>query len=165
MRVYETELPGRGLRYAIRFEDGPEFTIVIRNDGRRTAYWRPDADSDSEVLFEATEAEAGKLAEIFEGTYFHPVEADLEDALTDARIRWVHLPGSSVLAGATIRESEIRRRSGVTVIAVQRGDEVISNPDADTRLEADDVLVVVGKDTAHRAFMQLLDVDDRSDRE
>lgn len=113
MRVCETQLPGRGLRYVIRFDDDAEFTIVIRNDGRRIVYWRPGADADSEVLFESTEAEAEKIAEIFEGTYFHPVEADLDDALTDARIRWVHLPATSGLVGASIRENEIRRRTGV----------------------------------------------------
>lgn len=41
-------------------------------------YWREDPDEDSERLFSVTERQARKLAEIFDGTYFEPVDDTLD---------------------------------------------------------------------------------------
>lgn len=157
MKVFETELPGVGKRYTLSFPEGGAFVVVIENDGTRRAYWREDADADSDPLFEATEHEARKIAEVFDGTYFHPVDDGLEDAFDDARIRWLEVGDGSPLAGATIRESSLRSRTGVTVLAVQRGTNTISNPDPDIGVRAGDVLVLVGTSDAYVALDELLD--------
>lgn len=52
-------------------------------------------------------------------------------------------PGSS-LEGLSIAETELRKRHGVTVLALRRGEEVLSNPEAATRLAAGDLAVVMG---------------------
>jgi len=54
------------------------------------------------------------------------------------------LPPAATLAGRTLAEGELRRRWGVGVVAVQRGEKLFPNPEADLRLEAGDVLVVLG---------------------
>ena len=50
----------------------------------------------------------------------------------------------SALVGATLGESDLRKRWGVGVVAVRRGDQFFPNPDSDFRLEAEDELVVLG---------------------
>lgn len=51
----------------------------------------------------------------------------------------------------TLAEAELRRKYGLTVLAIRRGDTVISNPPADTKIEFGDELLVVGKlDDAER---------------
>ena len=51
----------------------------------------------------------------------------------------------------TLAECNLRQRYGLTVIAVRRRDELIVSPSAAFRIEADDILVVLGKiDDAER---------------
>lgn len=156
MRVRETELPGVGVRYTLEFEDGREFIILIYNDGQRETFWQGNDDEDSERLFKLSEREARKVAEIFDGTYFHPVGEDVQEALEGARIKWVHVAVDSSVAGQTIAEAQIRSRTGVTIIAIQRGERTISNPDKDEVLKGNDVLVVVGTDEQHSELSTLL---------
>ncbi len=54
------------------------------------------------------------------------------------------LPAESPFAGKTIRESELRASTGVTIVALTRSGKPIGNPSPDTRLEGNDVLVLVG---------------------
>lgn len=156
MRVRETHLPGVGTRYNLAFEHGGEFVIVIHNDGPRHTYWKTSDDADSEPLFELADSEARKVAEIFDGTYFHPIGEDLDEALEGARIKWIHLPEESSLAGQSIDDAQIRTRTGVSIIAIQRGEQTVSNPRRDERLLGGDVIVAVGTDEQHAAFSELL---------
>lgn len=156
MKVFETQLPGVGRRYQVSFPDGGTFSIVIRNDGSRRAFWRDDPDGDSKELFTTTERDAQKLADIFEGVFFDPVADDLDDALSEARIKWVAIPDDSPVVGQTIGGVGIRTRTGVSILAVKRGDQTIANPTPQTQLQADDILVAVGEDGAHQSLDTLL---------
>lgn len=156
MKIFQTELPGVGQRYRISFPDGGKLTIVIHNDGSRKVFWGNDSDSDSEELFTASERDAQKIAEIFEGVFFTPVEEDLEDALSGARIKWVIIPKDSPVTGRTIGDVGIRTQTGISIIAVERGDQTIANPTPKTQLRGDDVLVAVGNEDAQQALETLL---------
>lgn len=48
------------------------------------------------------------------------------------------------LAGRSLAEVDLRRRFRVAVVSVQRGADMIPNPDPEMRLEAGDLLVVLG---------------------
>ncbi len=51
----------------------------------------------------------------------------------------------------TLYECNLRQRYGLTVMAVRRGDELIVSPSANFRIEANDILVVLGRiDEAER---------------
>ncbi|MEF8861793.1 MAG: NAD-binding protein [Haloarculaceae archaeon] len=56
------------------------------------------------------------------------------------------------LAGETIEGANIRDRTGCTVIAIVRTDEVITDVGPDTAVESDDELVIVGTDEGIRTF-------------
>ncbi|ELZ19677.1 TrkA-C domain-containing protein [Halosimplex carlsbadense 2-9-1] len=156
MKVFETQLPGVGRRYQVSFPDGGTFTIVVHNDGSRKVFWRDDPDGDSEELFTAGERDAQKLAEIFEGVFFEPVADDLDDALSGARVKWVAIPDDSPVVGQTIGDVGIRTRTGISILAIERADQIIANPTPETQLLADDVIVVVGEDDAHQELDTLL---------
>jgi CPA2 family monovalent cation:H+ antiporter-2 len=63
-------------------------------------------------------------------------------------------PGSPV-AGRSLRELDLRRRTGATVLAVVRGERSTPNPAADTALETGDDLVLVG---SHQEIDQAFDL-------
>ena len=58
------------------------------------------------------------------------------------------------MAGQTLAESDLRNVSGVSVLAVQRGEETIPNPEADRRIEPGDVLVTLGTREQQAAFAE-----------
>jgi voltage-gated potassium channel len=51
---------------------------------------------------------------------------------------------SSELAGKTLAGAEVRKRFGIIVVALKRGDRAIFNPGADETIEGGDVLVALG---------------------
>lgn len=72
-----------------------------------------------------------------------------------ARLEWLRvmelaatqtfmLPRNSVFDGKTLRETSLRARTGVTVIAITRAGKPVGNPGAEFVLAADDILVLVG---------------------
>jgi Trk K+ transport system NAD-binding subunit len=56
------------------------------------------------------------------------------------------------LAGRTVGEANVRETTGCTVIAIERGDETLTEIGPDTRIDADDELIVVGADEGIRKF-------------
>ena len=62
----------------------------------------------------------------------------------DSSLVEVHLPADFV--GKTLAELEIRKRYQVLVVAIKRGDGLVIATGGDERLQAGDVLVLVGRD-------------------
>jgi TrkA domain protein len=157
MVVYETDLPGVGRKFDIELSDDDLASVVVHHDGRCELYKRPNREADGEKLLELTGEEANKLGSILEGAYFETVNVDeLTVPLGDAIIEWIEVPEGSPLAGKTLRESEIKRRVGTTIVAVQRGAETIPNPAAEFELAVADLLVAIGTREEHADLTQLV---------
>jgi voltage-gated potassium channel len=56
----------------------------------------------------------------------------------------VRLAPGNPLVGSTLAGAELRRRSGIGVVALRRGEHLFPNPEASMRLEEGDVLIVLG---------------------
>ena len=56
------------------------------------------------------------------------------------------------LVGRTVGEAAVREATGCTVIAIERGDELVTDVGPETRIERGDELVVAGTDDGVRAF-------------
>lgn len=69
----------------------------------------------------------------------------LEIELPDMEIATIRVPADSEWAGKTLGTLGLRKQYGVTVLAVRRGSEIIANPDGETLLAPDDLLVLLGK--------------------
>ena len=70
--------------------------------------------------------------------------SDISADLPDVELSILRVSQGSLISGKSLMELELRKRHGVSVLAIRRGDRIISNPDADTRLLADDVVVALG---------------------
>jgi len=82
---------------------------------------------------------------------------DLSGAvLTDS---FLILEGSSV-HGRTIRDIELRNRTGATVIAIKRDDALLQNPSPDEKLLIDDVVILIGQREQITSAMLLLEGTD-----
>jgi len=65
--------------------------------------------------------------------------------LPDIDINMLRLGNGSSLVGKSLAEIELRKAYSVTLLAIRRGTEILSNPGGDIRLSADDVLVILGQ--------------------
>lgn len=69
---------------------------------------------------------------------------DLLEALGEAELLWLTIPPGSALDGHTLREVDLRGRTGAGVLAVRREGKTIPNPKADKRLCGNDEILVMG---------------------
>ena len=70
--------------------------------------------------------------------------SDLTLQLPDVEISTLRVGVRSALAGKSLAQIELRKRYGVTVLAIRRGSQILSNPDGDMQPFANDVLFVLG---------------------
>lgn len=74
---------------------------------------------------------------------------------TDLAIEDVVVGGDSELADRTLRDLDLRRRVGISVIAIVRQDASFPNPGPDVELEAGDQLIVMGNTEQVQALRQI----------
>lgn len=65
--------------------------------------------------------------------------------IADLEISTLRVEPASELVGISLIDSNLRQRFGTTLLAIRRGDELVSNPDIQTRFRAEDVLVLLGR--------------------
>jgi voltage-gated potassium channel len=80
------------------------------------------------------------VADFLDGTGLGSVDYSLEE---------VPVRDGSMLATCTLREAGVRERFGCTVLGIRKADsgQLVKHPQAEDRLEAGDVLVVMGSET------------------
>ena len=74
----------------------------------------------------------------------YAVFPELKQHLPDIEIETIRIKEVSPLAGKTLAEVGFRKKYGVTVLAIQRGRETITNPSGDNQLQAQDIVILVG---------------------
>ena len=158
MTVYETDIPGVGRKFEIDEGDGgARLVVLLHHDGRREVFRRPAPEADSEKLFDLDARTARRLGSILTGTNFETVDvADLEVPLGEAIIEWWEVGEDAEVADTTLGDAHVRRETGVSVIAVQRGEMTVPNPDSSYRIEPGDVLVTLGTREQQAAFEELV---------
>jgi len=67
--------------------------------------------------------------------------SDLKLHLPDVKISALTVAEGSALTGKSIAEVDLRKRFGVTVLAIRRDSQILSNPDGDTQLLSQDVII------------------------
>jgi len=153
MTVYETDVPGVGRKFELDVGGGARAVVLLHHDGRVELFRRSSPEADSEKVFNLDSTQANRLGSILEGAYFESVDTEqLEVPLGGGIIEWVDIGVDSPVAGHTLAEADLRAETGVSVIAVQRGDETVPNPAGEFRIEPGDVLVTLGTRQQQAAF-------------
>ena len=143
----ETRLPGVGVKWSMTSARGSRITVIQHNDGDREVYvHRRARDEDPAVVLELHDDEARQLGALLGGAYERPkIVEDLEMALGEFQIEWIKVPNDSWVDGKTLAECGLRRRTGVTVIAILREADSIAGAQPEDVIRAGDTIVVVGK--------------------
>ncbi len=96
-------------------------------------------------------------------TYFNNHRSDetitrLKNANNLIEITWVNLQSTSALIGKTLGDLNIRKELGASIVGVVRHGRFFPNPNADYRIEAEDLVAVMGNPEERQAFQELASV-------
>lgn len=142
--VEETQLPGVGVRYDFKTAEGDRVGVLAHRTGRRELllYDKRDPDSCRSVVILENE-EARTLSELLGASHVTQQIAAMQQ-LEGLAIDWLPMEAGSSWVGRTIRDGGIRTATGVSVVAVVRGDTTFPAPEPEFAFAAGDTLVVVG---------------------
>ncbi|GAA1436453.1 cation:proton antiporter regulatory subunit [Microlunatus lacustris] len=145
MHMDEVLLPGVGLRYEFTNHEGDRLGVVVRRSGdfEIVVYGADDPDASRPVV-RLNSDEADALAEILGAPRMAERFADLTREVPGLSAGQVEVRAGSPFAGRPLGATRARTRTGASVVAIVRGDEVLASPSPDQVLAAGDVLVVIG---------------------
>jgi TrkA domain protein len=158
VNLHETRMPGVGVKYTLRLDDGGRIAVILHNDGKRELYWfRHAHDDEPRAVITLDDDEARQLGAVIGGAYERPkIIEDLEMALGELQIEWMPVPDSSPWIGKTLAEAGFRARLGVTVIAILREPEPVTGAQPQDVVQRGDTLVTVAKAGQYPAFRRSL---------
>ena len=159
MDVHETKLPGVGLRYEFDNSDGKRIAVIAHRGGEFEVFvCKVPKDPDSaQRVFRLTGDEADALAQILGAPRMVESYADLTKEIPGLHSGQVPVGDGSPYAGRPLGDTRARTRTGASIVAVVRGDQVLASPGPDEVLETHDVLVVIGTDDGIAAVRHLVD--------
>ena len=141
--ISETNLPGIGLRHEFGCGSGTRVGVISRHSGRKEliVYDRRDPDAVKGSV-DLSPSEAATLGEMLGGSKVVESIDRLSQTVEGLAIDWVELPPD--FPTGTIAERAPRTRTGVTVVAVVRGEQARPAPGPDEELRGGDTAVIVG---------------------
>ena len=143
--VEETLLPGVGARHDFTTTEGQRLGVIVHRTGVRELliYGQDDPDACAHTLrLEGDNLRV--LVELLGGTQIVERLANLQYSVEGLAIDWLSLPANSASIGTTLGSTAMRTRTGVSIVAVLRGEATFPSPEPDLVFEAHDVAVVVG---------------------
>lgn len=166
MSVYESDLPGVGKKFEVELGDDQRLVIVTHNTGKREVFIKEHEGSDSEKLFELPDRLARTVGTILEGAYFQPIQTErVQTMLAEGTfLEWYNVDAGSEIAGQTLADARVRERTGVSIVAVQREDDLVPSPSPETVIKPGDTLVAIGSQENIRQFEPLIRNDANSDQ-
>ena len=153
MSTRETDLPGIGTKHTIDLASDEELVVV----SHRSGHWelaRTDAEGDTTTLVHLLAREGAELGRILSQGEVPESDPRKQLLLDEFSLEWVIVGGQKALVGATLRDADIRARTGASVIAVLRNGDSIMNPPPETRFANGDTLVVMGHRDQVERFLE-----------
>ncbi|WP_457591022.1 cation:proton antiporter regulatory subunit [Geoglobus sp.] len=139
-------MEGIGTKYELETADGDRIAVIFLLNKKVQLYIQ-EKSCEKPCSVELTDSEAKRLATILSGA---PVEKEKESIEVD----FMGIPDLTVamhtytvgknLAGKTIEELAIRKRTGVNIVAVSRKGHTIISPPPHFIFEEGDMIVVIG---------------------
>jgi len=151
----ETNLPTIGKKFSAKLKEGREIVLVIHETGKRELYLLKN--DEVETVFTLDEDEAKELGILLIGALYQPVKLEkMELIMKGIIMEWIKVPKNSKVINKTIKELEIRKKTGVSIIAIERNNNIIPNPEPDEFIKENDTLIIIGSRNQIQKFMEFL---------
>ena len=158
MEVKEVLLPGVGLRYEFDNHDGDRIGVIARRTGNFEVVIYAAADPDqARPVFRLTEAEAEALAQILGAPRMVERFADLTKEVPGLDAGQVQVAPGTPFVDRALGQTRARTRTGASIVAIVRDEEVLASPGPEEVLHAHDVLIVIGTDDGIAGVRQIVE--------
>lgn len=158
MDVKEVLLPGVGLRYEFTSHNGERIGIVARRGGDfDVVLYGPDDPDQARPVFHLTDDEAEAVAQILGAPRIVERFTELSREVTGLETRQVHIVAGSPFVDHPLGETRARTRTGASIVAIVRNEEVLASPGPAEMLHARDVLIVIGTEDGIAGVEQIID--------
>lgn len=155
--IHEVKLPGVGVRYEFETNEGKRLGVISHRTGLREIYVsHPDDPDEFNRVLGLSPDDARTLAELLGATRVAEQLAELQQRIEGLVIDWLPVREDSAYAGRTIGDARLRTRTGVSVVAIVRGEDAVPAPGPEERLDTGDYLVVVGTARGVEQAVELL---------
>ncbi len=154
--IEETLLPGVGVRHEFTTVGNERLALLTHRTGRRelAVYERDDPDRCHTVLHLSAE-DTVTLGELL-GTNQVSATVAAVQRLDGVAMDWLDVPIGSPQVGRTIGDGQYRTKTGVSIVAIVRGETTLPAPGPDAAFEAGDVVVAVGTGEGLQQLRDLL---------
>jgi TrkA domain protein len=151
--IEETRLPGIGLRHDFVTRQGRRIGVISQKNGSRELFmYDPDDPDACRAVIDLTPEESEVVAELLGAPRVIERLARLREQVEGIATEGIPITATSPYTGRTLADAQIRSRTGASVVAVIRGEQVVPSPGPDFRFQVGDKVVVVGtEDGVHEA--------------
>jgi TrkA domain protein len=158
--VEQTRLPGVGVRHDFLTRGQRRVGVIAHRVGHRELiiYDEDDPDTVAETV-RLDDDDAYTLSELLGASRVTQAVDAIRQSVEGLALDWVPIADSWWASGHTIAESQMRRRTGVSIVAIIRGDETIPSPEPRQELHAGDTVVIVGTPQGIKRATALLQVE------
>ncbi len=158
MDVKEVLLPGVGLRYEFTSHNGERIGIVARRGGDfDVVLYGPDDPDQARPVFHLTDDEAEAVAQILGAPRIAERFTELSREVPGLETGQVHIVAGSPFVGHPLGDTRARTRTGASIVAIVRDEEVLASPGPAEMLHARDVLIVIGTEDGIAGVEQIID--------
>ena len=143
--VDQTHLPGVGVRHDFETRGRRRVGVIAHRVGHRELiiYDEEDPDAVAETV-RLEEDDAYTLAELLGASRVTQAVDAIRQSIEGLALDWIPIGDTWWCNSRTIADSQMRRRTGVSIVAIIRGDQTIPSPEPPESLLAGDTVVVVG---------------------
>jgi TrkA domain protein len=158
MDVKEVLLPGVGLRYEFTSHKGDRIGIVARRGGDFDVvlYAREDPDQ-ARPVFCLTDEEAEAVAQILGAPRIAERFTELAHGVPGLEAGQVRITPESPFVDHPLGDTQARSRTGASIVAIVRDEQVLASPGPAEMLRAQDVLIVIGTEEGIAGVEQIVD--------
>jgi TrkA domain protein len=158
MDVKEVLLPGVGLRFEFEIEDGDRIGVIARRSGDfEIVVYTGDDPDEARPIFRLTNEEADALAQILGAPRIAERFADLTREVPGLNAGQVEIRPGSPFVDRPLGDTRAQTRTGASIVAIVRDDEVLASPGPSEMLRVHDVLVVIGTEDGITAVEHIVD--------
>lgn len=144
MRI--SELPEIGTKYEIETPKGDKVAVIFLTTGEIELYVL-EAGAEKPAVTRLNSEEARRVGSVLTGALLTIEHEDVEvsfSEISDLRIHIHICPVTKYVVGKSIEDLAIRKKTGVTVVAISRKGQSIISPPPETVFEEEDLIVAIG---------------------
>jgi TrkA domain protein len=156
--VKEVLLPSMGVRYEFTSQHGERIGIIARRGGYfDVVSYDCDDPDQARPVFRLTDEEADAVAQILGAPRIAERFTELTSEVPGLEAGQIAIQPGSVFVDRPLGDTRARTRTGASIVAIVRNQQVLASPAPSEMLRAADVLIVVGTEAGIEGVQRLVD--------